>query len=156
MYYNTAQAETTLYQTYAKADLKLYNQALAKGKRGRIRAVLSKQHNQLLTLEQIIKEKDIQQRSYRGLRSVPIRLILGSEGRTEDFDQEFNPLKKHNRQRWMNIAAARYNGKSLPAVDLIQIGDIYVVRDGHHRISVAKSLGEEYIDAKVTCWKVKK
>jgi hypothetical protein len=43
---------------------------------------------------------------------------------------------------------------TLPAVDLIQIGDVYFVRDGHHRISVGRAMGQEIIDAEVTVWEV--
>jgi hypothetical protein len=49
----------------------------------------------------------------------------------------------------MSIAIARSQGDTLPLVELIQLGNDYFVRDGHHRISVARALGEEYIDAKV-------
>jgi ParB-like chromosome segregation protein Spo0J len=36
----------------------------------------------------------------------------------------------------------------LPPVELIQV-DGFFVQDGHHRISVAKALGEDYVDAEV-------
>jgi hypothetical protein len=38
----------------------------------------------------------------------------------------------------------------MPPVDLVRIGQIYFVRDGHHRISVARALGRTDIDAYVT------
>ena len=41
-----------------------------------------------------------------------------------------------------------------PALDLIKVGDAYAVRDGHHCISVARALGEDYIDAHVTAWEL--
>jgi ParB-like chromosome segregation protein Spo0J len=85
---------------------------------------------------------------------VPIQAICASEGRSHDFDRWFNPIRKHNKQRWMDIASACVTGRSLPAVDLIQVGDRYIVRDGHHRISVAKALGAEHIDASITVWEV--
>ena len=47
------------------------------------------------------------------------------------------------------MAQAKLDGTVLPPVELIQVGDIYFVRDGHHRISVARALGEEYIDAEI-------
>jgi len=80
---------------------------------------------------------------------VPLSKIVGSEGRSTDFDAEFRPLKKHNRERWIGIAAAYLSGVVLPAVELIQAGDAYYVRDGHHRISVAKALGQLEIDARL-------
>jgi hypothetical protein len=87
-----------------------------------------------------------------GIRTVPISKIRGSEGRSEDFDREFHPLRLHNQGRWLSVATARQRGVVLPPVELIQIGDIYFVRDGHHRISVAKAFGQEEIEAEVTVW----
>jgi hypothetical protein len=87
-----------------------------------------------------------------GVRTVPIRYIRGSECRSADFDSAFRPLHQRNRQRWLSVAAASLQGIALPPVTLIQVGDIYFVRDGHHRISVARALGEEYIEAEVIVW----
>jgi hypothetical protein len=41
-------------------------------------------------------------------------------------------------------------GESMPPVDLVRIGAIYFVRDGHHRVSAARALGRTDIDAYVT------
>lgn len=89
--------------------------------------------------------------THRKIGTVVVSLskIVGSEGRSEDFDASFNPLKYHNRDRWINIAAARQIGIMLPAVELVQAGDEYYVRDGHHRISVAKMMGQIEIDARI-------
>ncbi len=90
------------------------------------------------------------QRSYAGTRPVRISQIRGSEGRCQDFDQEFNPRSEKNLARWLSVAQAKLQGVVLPPVELIQVGETYFVRDGHHRISVAHALGEEYIDAEIT------
>jgi hypothetical protein len=87
-----------------------------------------------------------------GTRLVPIAKIVGSEGRCGDFDRDFNPLHDHNRGRWLRIAAARRRGTPLPPVDLVQVGGLYFVQDGHHRISVALALGQTEIEARVTVW----
>lgn len=86
---------------------------------------------------------------YAGHKSVPINRIRGSEGRTEDFDDAFYPLHDRLRNRWLSVAFVRLAGQDLPPVELIHNGGVYFVRDGHHRISVAKALGEAYIDAEV-------
>lgn len=52
------------------------------------------------------------------------------------------------------MAVARQQGKALPPVRLVQVGDLYFVRDGHHRISVARALGQQDIKARVTIWQV--
>lgn len=149
------QAQSTMYQTYGKGDLTLFTHAFARGKKARRRAALLNQNNRLLSIEQITVGKTVHTQTYRGLMPVPIRLIQGSEERSRDFDRAFNPIRKHNMHRWMAIAMERLRGRQLPAVDLIQIGDVYVVKDGHHRISVARAMGEEYIDAKVILWQLK-
>jgi hypothetical protein len=85
---------------------------------------------------------------------VLIGQIRGSQDRSHDFDHDFNPLQDHNKGRWLGIAAARQRGKALPPVELVQVGDVYFVRDGHHRISVARALGQRDIKAKVMVWRV--
>lgn len=83
------------------------------------------------------------------IRAVPLAAIRGSEGRCRDFGTGFYPQQSHSCERWVSVAAARLQGVALPRVILIQVGDAYYVRDGHHRISVAYALGEMYIDAEV-------
>jgi len=85
---------------------------------------------------------------------VPICQIRGSENRAGDFDRDFNPLRDHNQGRWQRVAEARQLGKALPPVDLVQVEELYFVRDGHHRISVAQALGQQEIEAKVVVWRV--
>ena len=89
---------------------------------------------------------------HAGTQAVPISRIQGSEGRCNDFDRNFRPLRKHNRARWLNVARARLKDINLPPVDLIRVGNDYYVRDGHHRISVARAFGQKDIDAQVTVW----
>ena len=87
---------------------------------------------------------------YAGVQSVPVDKIRGSQGRSADFDRDFNPRHKRSASRWIGVYAAWQEGIPMPPVELVQIGDGYYVRDGHHRISVARSLGMDYIDAVVT------
>ncbi len=88
-------------------------------------------------------------RHYVGVRVVPIDDIVGSENRSADFDPEFRPLEDHNQERWLRIATAMVEGETLPPVDLIRVNGVYFVRDGHHRISVARAMRQRYIDAEV-------
>lgn len=85
-----------------------------------------------------------------GLRVVPLDAIVGTVDRAVDFDRGFRPTSARLRSRWERIASAQRRGESLPPVSLFKIGDLYFVRDGHHRVSVAKSLGRQDIDAYVT------
>jgi len=89
---------------------------------------------------------------YAGLKTVALAHIVGSEGRTQDFDARFHPLQSHDQSRWVGVAAAMQSGVVMPPVQLIQIGDRYFVRDGHHRISAAYALGQAAVEAVVTVW----
>jgi len=106
----------------------------------------------LLNLHDVEKHTHIDTRSHAGVRLVPIAQICGSEGRCGDFDADSRPFKRHTQGRWVGIALARQQDVALPLVELVQIGDIYFVRDGHHRISVARMLGQGEIEAEVTVW----
>jgi hypothetical protein len=85
-----------------------------------------------------------------GLQVVPIAAIVGTVDRERDFDRRFRPTSGRVRGRWERIAEAMRRGEAMPPVDLYRIGELYFVRDGHHRVSVAYALGREDIDAYVT------
>jgi hypothetical protein len=108
----------------------------------------------LLSLVEIEATCTVHVHHSAGIQTVPLSQIWGSEGRSDDFDRDFNPLQDHNKERWLNIAAARRRGKVLPPVELVQVGDIYFVLDGHHRISVARAMGQRAIEASVMVWRV--
>ncbi|HEX5617953.1 MAG TPA: hypothetical protein VFX51_06010 [Solirubrobacteraceae bacterium] len=84
-----------------------------------------------------------------GLQVVPLDAIVGSVDRAVDFDRGLRPTSARLRSRWERINAAQRRGEALPPVSLFKVGDLYFVRDGHHRVSVAKSLGRSDIDAYV-------
>jgi len=132
----------------------LYSRARSRGRRGQVRAALTRRSRRLFTLAEIDATCTVHARRHAGIRTVPIGQIHGSQDRGHDFDRDFNPLQDHNKGRWLGIAAARQRGKALPPVELVQVGDVYFVRDGHHRISVARALGQRDIDAKVVVWQV--
>jgi hypothetical protein len=81
---------------------------------------------------------------------VEIDAIVGTVDRGRDFDRDFRPTSGRVRGRWEHIAEAMRRGQAMPPVDLAKIGEIYFVRDGHHRVSVARALGLKDIDAYVT------
>jgi hypothetical protein len=84
-----------------------------------------------------------------GLQIVPLDAIVGTVDRGVDFDRGLRPTSARLRSRWERIAAAQRRGEALPPVSLYKVGDLYFIRDGHHRVSVAKSLGRTDIDAYV-------
>jgi hypothetical protein len=110
----------------------------------------------LIELEERIKDATLISQRSLGIQTVCIHCIQGTESRNSDFDCDFNPLKNNNRDRWIDIASARLQEVGLPAIDLLLVDDTYYVRDGHHRISVARALGADYIDAHVTVLEMRK
>lgn len=137
-----------------QATDRLYSRAHHRGLWGQVWSTLTGRSRRLLALGEIEATCTVHVHGYAGMRTVPIRQIRGSDGRSDDFDRDFNPLQDHNRQRWLGVAAARRQGKALPPVKLVQIGDVYFVLDGHHRISVARALRQQGIEAKVVIWQV--
>jgi hypothetical protein len=103
----------------------------------------------LRSLDDVTGAQSVQGSHYEGTRTIDIRQIVGSENRSSDFDREFTPLKAESRDRWISIARAFLQGQALPPVEVIQFDNEYYVRDGHHRISVAKTLGQQFIDAEI-------
>ncbi len=85
----------------------------------------------------------------RGIRAVPVAKIVGSVGRTRDFDKAFLPKRASAATRWKRVDRAFYGAEELPPVRLFKVGDEYFVEDGNHRVSVARYQGVEMIDAEV-------
>ncbi len=108
----------------------------------------------LLSLEDVRARLNVRGSRYRGLQQVPLEKIVGSEGRYGDFDRRFLPRKSTTAQRWMSVDRAQYADVHLPPVDLYKIGDVYFVKDGNHRVSVARQRGQVDIDAYVTEYEV--
>ncbi|MDR2054146.1 MAG: transcriptional regulator [Treponema sp.] len=124
--------------------------------RARGRAILSQmQHfldqdkNRLLSFHDVKEILRPKNETYRGMRTIPIDLIVGSEGRYRDFNRYFLPNFDFLRSRWERVDMARIKDIILPPIQLYEIGGVYFVRDGNHRVSVAKTQGMEMIDAEV-------
>src|SRR3954468_9812497 len=85
-----------------------------------------------------------------GLHAIPLDSIVGTVDRRSGFDREFRPTTSRVRKRRARTAAVMRRGDPLPPISVYRIGDVHFVRDGHHRVSVARSLGLRDIDAFVT------
>jgi hypothetical protein len=106
-------------------------------------------HEHLLSFEEAKDALTRWTQAYRGMRIVEVEKITGSVGRWRDFDGSFLPLKVSMGERWGRIDRAYHRGNELPAVSLYKIGEAYFVRDGNHRVSVARYHGVVAIDAEV-------
>lgn len=85
----------------------------------------------------------------REAAEVPVHRIVGTASRSSDFDGEFRLLNECLAGRWQQLADATVSGAEPPPVELVRLGDLYFVQDGHHRVSVARSLGRDEINARV-------
>ena len=114
-----------------------------------IQHFLSPEEATLLSLndvKQLIKPKN---ETYIGMKTIEVAKVVGSEGRYNDFDNRFFPKNSHLRNRWQHGDEAAINSVDLPPIKVYELAGLYFVRDGNHRVSVAKARGTEFIDAEV-------
>lgn len=104
----------------------------------------------LLSYEEVRRRLKAVEGGESTLEDVPLEKIVGSVGRYQDFTREFLPLVDEDRGRWVGVRLAMTGLEGVPPVDLYRIGDAYFVRDGNHRVSVARQLGAKTINAYVT------
>jgi hypothetical protein len=135
------------------AALNQFRSILRKGKVFRLKSKILSRRQYLYDLNALKPDLHLRGSSYTGIQVVSIHSIIGSEGRSADFDMGFHPLNEAARDRWVNMAMAYLARLPLPPIELIQVGSAYFVRDGHHRISVARAFGQIAMDAEVIAWK---
>lgn len=114
-----------------------------------IQHFLNPEEATLISFSDIKKLLKPENEYYKGMMTVPVKLIAGSEERYRDFDNRFFPKAMHLKTRWEHIDMAHINDINLPPITLYELGGLYFVRDGNHRVSVAKARGVEFIDAEV-------
>ena len=85
-----------------------------------------------------------------GLKSIPLETIVGSVDRTAEFDRDFRPRTGRVRTRWQRVNEAQRRGKGMPPIEVYRVGGLHFVNDGHHRVSVARHLRHDVIEAYVT------
>jgi hypothetical protein len=105
---------------------------------------------ELLSFEDIRARLRLREENYRGLQEVPLDQIAGSVGRYREFTSRFLPKKNKMQERWSRVYAQASGMTGLPPIELYKVGDVYFVRDGNHRVSVARQLGSKTIQAHVT------
>jgi hypothetical protein len=82
-----------------------------------------------------------------GVKAIALDSIVGSVDRRQDFDRAFRPTSSRVRRRFERIAEAQRRGTSMPPIDVYRVGEMHFVRDGHHRVAVARAQGLDTIDA---------
>jgi len=116
-----------------------------------VQAALTRRARRSISLNQVLDAARLEGQADRGVRDIPLDRIVGSAGtaKTRDFDPAFLPTSRRLRHRWSRVYTAMVEGE-IPPIDVYQLGDTYYVIDGHHRVSVARSLGRDTIAAHVT------
>jgi hypothetical protein len=135
-----------MFQSMARSD---FGRLRTRETIARILSLLKVQRDEMLSLGDVRSLLRPDSETYRGMRTVEIGKIVGSEGRYKDFNRKFLPRHDKLMRRWMRVDMAHYQNITIPPIKLFEIGGVYFVRDGNHRVSVAKSQRAEFIDAEV-------
>jgi hypothetical protein len=106
--------------------------------------------NVILPFEEVVEALGRRGERFLGLQSIELDSIVGTVDRGREFDRSFQPTTGRVRPRWERIALAIRRGEGMPPIDVYRIGELHFVKDGHHRVSVARALGHKVIEAYVT------
>ena len=126
-----------------------FTRARIKSFLNRVRAVISGSPTRLLSYDEVKASLRLGGPVYRGIQTVRVDQIVGSLNRYQQFDRAFLPIQDHIAPRWESVDLAFYKDVSLPPVLLYKVGEVYFVVDGHHRVSVSREQGQEFIEAEV-------
>ncbi len=105
---------------------------------------------ELLSYDDVRKQLQAVEKSTERLEEIPLDSIVGSVGRYHDFTRKYLPKASIDRGRWARVMASFQGMKGLPPIDVYRLGSVYFVRDGNHRVSVARQMGSDLIQAYVT------
>jgi hypothetical protein len=103
----------------------------------------------LLSFDEVRDKLQIRGQHYSGLQTIPLEQIVGTVGRYREFNRAFLPTREHIRARWKRVYQAAHE-QGFPPIEVYRVGEVYFVRDGHHRVSVLKELGATTVEAYVT------
>lgn len=126
-----------------------FKQARRQARRQQLAALWEGRDLTLLPFETIRAQLKQRNPMYRGVQVIPIGKILGSVGRYREFNRRFQPLNDSLQHRWVNIRSLAASSAGWPPIEVYKVGDVYFVKDGNHRASVARSMGNEEIEAHV-------
>ena len=129
-----------------------FDSARARAFRRSLRSILTGRAHTLKSIEPMLRAAGLEGRAFGGVQEIPVDRIVGSatsDAKASDFDPGFLPINRRMRDRWIRIYQAMAEGDELPPIDVYKVDDSYYVIDGHHRVSVARSLGRPMINARV-------
>jgi nucleotide-binding universal stress UspA family protein len=105
---------------------------------------------QLLSYEEVRQKLGARERPSEWLEDIPLDAIVGSVGRYRDFTRSFLPRQEIHGHRWARVEMAVTSTTGVPPIEVYKVGAAYFVRDGNHRVSVARQLDATHIQAYVT------
>ena len=106
--------------------------------------------NRILSFDEVTAALGWRGEHYLGLQTIQLDTVAGTVDSQRDFDRSFRPTSNRVRQRWERLDLARRRGAAIPPIDVYRLGDLHFVKDGHHRVSVARAAGQKTIEAYVT------
>lgn len=127
-----------------------FNRARRRQALSRLRHALMRRSGAVLRYEDVVAAAGYVDEVDVGLRVIRLDDVVGTVDRERDFDRSFRPTSGRSRARWERIAVAYRSGQSLPPIRVRRVGDMVFVIDGHHRVSAARALGLDTLDARVT------
>lgn len=104
----------------------------------------------LLSFDDIKHRLHLHNEHYKGLQDIQLHRIVGSVGRYHEFTARFLPKNGQMSERWSRVYAQMHTLQGVPPIEVYQIDDVYFVRDGNHRVAIARELGDTSIEAYVT------
>ncbi|MDR9391324.1 MAG: hypothetical protein RI554_04770, partial [Trueperaceae bacterium] len=134
----------------AAAAAEDFERARRRGAVRRAAATLANRDAALLPYEEVRTHLRAIESAERHLEDIPLDAIVGSVGRYNDFTREFLPRRAAGRDRWVGVKLAMTGLEGVPPIEAYRVGDAYFVRDGNHRVSVARELGAPTIQGYVT------
>jgi hypothetical protein len=133
---------------YQRLARRHFEEARRQATREQLSAWLTGSEDSLLPFETIRSQLKAEDPLYEGKRLVPIEKIVGSVGRYKDFTRHFLPRKNSMQDRWVNVESLAVQ-RGWPPVELYRIGEVYFVKDGNHRVAIAKQMTYDTIEAHV-------
>jgi len=139
---------------YARAAMRGFEIALERKFWQGLSNLITGSRSQLLSFDEIARQIPFEGQYDGGVQEIEVERIMGSVGRAQDFAAGFLPRSNELRTRWIKIARANLIGEYIPPIEVIQVGSVYFVKDGNHRVSVARVLNQMTISAHVVVIRV--
>lgn len=137
--YMQARLEREARQAFEKLWARVFWRSLLKWGKSADLAFLSDAEQQTIMLN----------RSARGIQQICLSQITGSVSENRNFDANFNPRNYASHDRWVRLYIGFIQGAPIPPITVYRICDTYYIEDGHHRVSVARMLGIDTLEAHV-------